>query len=49
MLRPETYQGMYGPWRIEEADRQEVLGYRAGLTVAAAGTLLHSLCEKSRL
>ncbi|KAK9812459.1 hypothetical protein WJX73_001370 [Symbiochloris irregularis] len=36
----ETYQGVYGPWKVEESDRQEVLGYRAGLSLAAAAVLI---------
>lgn len=36
-MRAETFQGVYGPWKVEEADRKEVLGYRAGLSIAAAG------------
>ena len=33
------YKGVYGEWRVEESDRLEVQGYRAGLSVAAAGML----------
>lgn len=32
---PITYQGQFGPFTIEEHDRQEVLLYRAGLAIAA--------------
>ncbi|KAF5839535.1 hypothetical protein DUNSADRAFT_508 [Dunaliella salina] len=35
----EVYQGTFGPWSIEEEDVKEVLGYRAGITVAAAATI----------
>lgn len=31
------FQGVYGPWRIEDRDITEVWVYRAGLTVTAAG------------
>jgi uncharacterized integral membrane protein len=32
---PETYQGHFGPFTITDADRREVVIYRAGLTLAA--------------
>jgi uncharacterized integral membrane protein len=32
---PETYQGHFGPFTITDADRREVVTYRAGLTLAA--------------
>lgn len=33
----EVYRGVYGEWEVEESDVKEVLGYRAGISVAAAG------------
>jgi len=33
----EVYQGAFGEWRVEESDVKEVLGYRAGISVAAVG------------
>ena len=39
----EVFKGVYGDWRIEESDVREVWGYRAGLSVAAAGVRLASL------
>ena len=33
----EVYQGAFGEWSVEESDVKEVLGYRAGLSVAALG------------
>jgi uncharacterized integral membrane protein len=32
---PMIYQGEFGPFTIEESDRQEVIQYRAGLAIAA--------------
>ena len=32
---PMVYQGEFGPFTIDESDRQEVIQYRAGLAVAA--------------
>lgn len=40
----EVFKGMYGDWRIEESDVREVWGYRAGLSVAAAGARVFFLC-----
>ena len=37
-----VYKGVYGDWRVEDSDVREVQGYRAGLTVAAAGMMLRS-------
>lgn len=34
-ISPETYQGQFGPFTIEDRDRREVVIYRAGLGVAA--------------
>ena len=31
------YKGAFGEWSVDESDVKEVLGYRAGLSVAAAG------------
>lgn len=31
------YNGQFGEWTLEESDRQEVLGYRTGLSLAAVG------------
>jgi len=42
----EVFKGMYGDWRIEESDVREVWGYRAGLSVAAAGARLASFVEQ---
>ena len=39
----EVYQGAFGEWRVEESDVKEVLGYRAGLSVAALGMHQHDL------
>ena len=33
------YQGAFGEWSVDESDVKEVLGYRAGLSVAALGAL----------
>lgn len=33
----EVYRGVYGDWEVEESDVKEVLGYRAGISVGAAG------------
>ena len=33
----EVYRGVYGEWEVEDSDVKEVLGYRAGISVAAAG------------
>ena len=32
-----VYQGVYGPWSIEEEDEREVFLYRLGLNLAAGG------------
>ncbi|NER80864.1 MAG: DUF2301 domain-containing membrane protein [Leptolyngbya sp. SIO1D8] len=32
---PIIYQGQFGPFQIEDHDRQEVIGYRTGLVIAA--------------
>ncbi|KAL9226439.1 hypothetical protein vseg_002253 [Gypsophila vaccaria] len=37
-----TYQGVYGPWRIEPSDVREVVLYRSGLAVAAASFVVAS-------
>lgn len=40
----ETYEGQFGRWSVTSEDVAEVYGYRAGLTIAAAGMgllLLH--------
>eukprot|EP00798_Chlamydomonas_sp_ICE-L_P013727 gene13727-19625_t len=34
-----TYQGVYGPWKIDELDRKEVFLYRLGINVAAAAAV----------
>jgi uncharacterized integral membrane protein len=36
----EVYQGQFGEWSIDSADRQEVALYRGGLTVAAVALFL---------
>jgi hypothetical protein len=36
-LPAEVYQGIYGPWQIEQEDLWEVWGYRGALSTAAAG------------
>jgi len=33
----EVYRGVYGDWEVEDSDVKEVLGYRAGISVGAAG------------
>lgn len=33
------YKGMYGDWSVEDEDVREVVAYRAGLNVAALGTV----------
>jgi len=35
----QQFDGVFGKWTLDEQDRLEVLSYRAGLTVAAAGVL----------
>lgn len=35
-----VYQGVYGPWKIESSDVQEVILYRAGLVTAASSFVL---------
>ena len=47
----EVFRGAYGEWEVEESDVREVLGYRAGISVAATGDFLcpfqfrHDLCS----
>ena len=38
----QSYPGMFSTWTLEESDRQEVLAYRAGLSVAAAALVLET-------
>lgn len=33
----EVYKGAFGDWSVDENDVKEVVGYRAGLSVAALG------------
>ncbi|XP_009802414.1 uncharacterized protein [Nicotiana sylvestris] len=40
--KPTVYQGVYGPWTIEDADIREVILYRSGLVTAAASFVLAS-------
>lgn len=40
--KPTVYQGVYGPWTIEDADIREVILYRSGLVIAAASFVLAS-------
>lgn len=40
--QPTIYQGVYGPWTIEDSDIQEVILYRSGLVTAAASFVLAS-------
>ncbi|GAQ87638.1 hypothetical protein KFL_003660200 [Klebsormidium nitens] len=37
------YQGMYGPWSVDEADEREVFLYRAGIVTSAACFTLGAL------
>ena len=37
----QEFDGLFGKWTLDEQDRLEVLSYRAGLTVAAAGLYSH--------
>ncbi|EIE22348.1 hypothetical protein COCSUDRAFT_33484 [Coccomyxa subellipsoidea C-169] len=39
----EVFRGVYGDWQVEESDVREVLGYRAGISVAAAALLLDTI------
>lgn len=34
-IAPEVYQGQFGPFTIDDADRREVIIYRGGLAIAA--------------
>ena len=43
------YNGQFGEWTLEETDKQEVLGYRTGLSLAALGIQLLLQLEHSRL
>ncbi|PHT54018.1 hypothetical protein CQW23_08480 [Capsicum baccatum] len=40
--QPTIYQGVYGPWTIEDSDIREVILYRSGLVTAAASFVLAS-------
>lgn len=42
MTQPTIYQGVYGPWTIEDSDIREVILYRSGLVTAAASFVLAS-------
>lgn len=45
----ETYEGQFGRWSVTSEDVSEVYGYRAGLTIAAAGMgslLLHTCLQR---
>ncbi|KAK6160478.1 hypothetical protein DH2020_003859 [Rehmannia glutinosa] len=37
-----VYQGVYGPWKIESSDVQEVILYRSGLVTAASSFVIAS-------
>lgn len=37
-----VYRGVYGPWRIEPSDVQEVISYRSGLVTAASSFVIAS-------
>ncbi|KAG8365790.1 hypothetical protein BUALT_Bualt17G0008400 [Buddleja alternifolia] len=39
---PTVYQGVYGPWKIESSDIQEVILYRSGLVTAASSFVIAS-------
>ncbi|KAK9914886.1 hypothetical protein WJX75_001918 [Coccomyxa subellipsoidea] len=39
----EVFRGAYGEWEVEESDVREVLGYRAGISVAATALLLDTI------
>ncbi|PIN00148.1 hypothetical protein CDL12_27353 [Handroanthus impetiginosus] len=42
--QPEpVYQGLYGPWKVESSDVQEVILYRSGLVTAASSFVIASL------
>ncbi|XP_015076643.1 uncharacterized protein LOC107020699 [Solanum pennellii] len=41
-IQPTIYQGVYGPWTIEDSDIREVILYRSGLLTAAASFVLAS-------
>lgn len=41
-IQPTIYQGVYGPWTIEDSDIREVILYRSGLVTAAASFVLAS-------
>ncbi|KAK9831288.1 hypothetical protein WJX74_010628 [Apatococcus lobatus] len=36
------YNGQFGEWTLEESDRQEVLGYRTGLSLAAVAAVVET-------
>lgn len=38
----QQYDGVFGKWTLDEADRNEVVAYRAGLSVAAAALAIDS-------
>lgn len=40
----EVYEGQFGPFTIEEDDRQEVILYRAGLATAAGSVAIATIC-----
>ncbi|MBE9064516.1 DUF2301 domain-containing membrane protein [cf. Phormidesmis sp. LEGE 11477] len=40
----EIYEGQFGPFTIEQSDRQEVILYRAGLAVAAGSVAIAAVC-----
>ena len=35
-----VYEGMYGPWSVDDTDIAEVYGYRIGISVSAVGLLM---------
>lgn len=38
----ETYEGAFGRWSVTSEDVAEVYGYRAGISVAAAGVCVRA-------
>ncbi len=41
---PEVYEGQFGSFTIDQRDRQDVILYRAGLTIAALSFAIATLC-----
>lgn len=38
----QQFDGLFGKWTLDERDRKEVLSYRVGLTIAAAGLVSYA-------